>query len=340
MNRFLLLGLLPSVLGAQVSYSPQPIAFGAVKLGASSAVLSSTLTNTGTDTLKFVGGSSMTGSPAFAYVTDNCSARPPGGTCVLQYRFTPTQVGPITGANVVQTNHGPFPLNFTGMGLDTMTAPPVSTSDTTLPWTLASRVHARDSVCAHATVTYAGACGTTVAGGVKGTIIGGPGKDAGWTFWQVRFDNSVTGWARQALLALDTLGVPQPPPSVVKVTSVAVAPVTVTLAVAEFTVQLYGFRSFSDGRGGATVATLLWTSSDTNIVKVTQGVLIPVGPGVATITASDSSRTVSATSVVTVLPQKQVMMFGQPIWTGATVMPVSDSTGRITARVLLVVRAP
>lgn len=200
------------LLFAQVSYAPQPIAFGAVKLGATSATLSSTLTNTGTDTLRFTGGSSMTGSPAFQYVTDNCTARPPGTTCVLQYRFTPTKVGPLTGANVVGTNHGFFPLNFTGTGVDTVTPPPVSTSDTTLPWTLASRVHTRDSVCAHATVTYAGACGTKVAGGMKGTITGGPGKDVGWTFWLVRFDNSVTGWARQALLALDTLGVPPPPP--------------------------------------------------------------------------------------------------------------------------------
>lgn len=244
--------LLAASLGAQVSYNPQPIPFGAVKLGTSSPILSSTLTNTGTDTLKFVGGSSMTGSSAFHYVTDNCLMRPPGTSCVLQYRFTPTQAGPVAGANVVQTNHGPFPLNFTGTGVDTVT----------------------------------------------------------------------------------------PSPSVVTVTSVAVAPVTVTLAVGEFTVQLYGFRAFSTGVGGATVATLLWSSSDTTVVKVAQGMLTPIGPGTATVTASDSSRTVSAMSVVTVLAQRQVSLFGQPVWTGASTLPVTDSTGKITARLLLVVRAP
>lgn len=245
------------LLLAQVSYAPQPLAFGSVKLGQSSAVLSSTLTNTGPDTLKFLGGSSMTGSPAFHYVTDNCTARPPGTTCVLQYQFTPMLVGFVTGANVVQTNHGPFPLNFTGTGVDTVTAPP-----------------------------------------------------------------------------------PPPPPPILKVTSVAVAPITVALAVGEFTVQLYGFRAFSDGHGGATVATLLWTSSDTTVVKVTQGTLLPVGPGTATITASDSSRTVSATSVVTVLAQRQVPVFGQSLWTGTYAFPVADSTGKIGARLLIVVRPP
>lgn len=255
--------LLPTLVGAQVSYSPQPINFGSIKLGQTSAVLSSTLTNTGTDTLKFcgplgtafpgcMGKSRMTDSVNFQYVTDNCSARPPGGSCVLQYRFAPKSVGPLTGANLIGTNHGLSSLNFTGVGVDTVIAPP---------------------------------------------------------------------------------------PRVV-VTSVAVAPITVTIAVGEFTVQLYGFRSFSDGRGGATVATLLWASSDTTVVKVTKGILLPVGPGTATITASDSSRTVSATSVVTVLPQRQITVFGQSVWTGSYTVPVSDSAGKITARLLLVVRAP
>lgn len=253
----LLLSCLVVPLGAQVTYTPQPIAFGSVKLGATSVTLSSTLTNTGTDTLKFLGGSSMTGSTAFHYVTDNCTARPPGTTCVLQYQFAPTTVGAVSGANVVQTNHGAFPLNFTGTGVDTVTPPP------------------------------------------------------------------------------------PPPPPVLKVTSVAVAPITVTVAVGEFTVQLYGFRALSDGRGSATVATLLWSSSDTTVVKVTSGaVIIPVGAGTATITASDSSRTISATSVVTVLPQRQVTIFGLPTWTGASLVPVTDTTGRVTARVLMVVRAP
>lgn len=116
--------LLFQPLAAQVSYNPQAIAFGAVKLGQTSAVVSSTLKNTGTDTLRFPGGSSMTGSSAFQWVTDNCTPRPPGGTCVLQYRFAPKSVGPLTGANIVMTNHGPFPLNFTGTGVDTVTPPP------------------------------------------------------------------------------------------------------------------------------------------------------------------------------------------------------------------------
>lgn len=253
---FLIAGcLLPALARAQVTYNPQPLAFGAVKLGAASAVLPTTVTNIGTDTLRFTGGSSMTGdTSAFHWVSETCSGKlAPGGTCVLRYRFTPKRVGSITGANLVGTNHGFFPLNLTGTGVDTVTAPP--------------------------------------------------------------------------------------PPRVV-VTSVAIAPVTVTLAVGEFTVQLYGFRSFSDGRGGVTIATLLWSSSDTTVVKVTQGVLLPIGPGSATVTASDSSRTISATSVVTVLAQRQIAVFGQPIWTGSYQVPVSDSTGKITARLLFVVRAP
>lgn len=250
----LLVVLLAGPLAAQVSYSPQPLAFGAVKLGAASAILPSTVTNTGTDTLRFTGGSSMTGdTAAFHWVSETCVGKlAPGATCVLRYRFTPKRVGPLTGANLVGTNHGFFPLNFTGTGVDTVT----------------------------------------------------------------------------------------PPPPVVKVTSVAVAPVTVTVAVGEFTVQLYGFRAFSDGRGGPTVATLIWSSSDTTVVKVTQGVLTPVGPGTATVTAADSSRAVSAASVVTVLAQRQVTVFGQPTWTGAYAVPVADSTGKITARLLVVVRGP
>lgn len=267
----LLLSCLVVPLGAQVTYTPQPVAFGAVKLGATSRVDTVTLTNTGTASFTFCGPagcttatgvskSHMVGSADFHYVGEDnkCAGTfAVGASCKLWYQYTPTKVGPASASNVVATSVGEFPLNFTGTGVDTVTPPP------------------------------------------------------------------------------------PPPPPVLKVTSVAVAPITVTVAVGEFTVQLYGFRALSDGRGSATVATLLWSSSDTTVVKVTSGaVIIPVGAGTATITASDSSRTISATSVVTVLPQRQVTVFGLPTWTGASLVPVTDTTGRVTARVLMVVRAP
>lgn len=127
--------ILPLALFAQ-SYNPQPINFGFVKVGQTSPVMTSTLTNTGTDTLRFPGGSSMAGSSAFQWVNDNCGGnpRPPGATCVLQYRFSPKQVGVLTGSNVVMTNHGAFLVNFVGAGQDTTTTPSAVLSNKLIVW--------------------------------------------------------------------------------------------------------------------------------------------------------------------------------------------------------------
>src|SRR5438046_10194170 len=81
-----------------------------------------------------------------------------------------------------------------------ISAQPTNAVDTALTWTAGSRVHvaASGGVCAHQTVTYAGACGTLIPAGAKGTVIGGPRTDSGWQFWAVQWDNSVLGWSRPA----------------------------------------------------------------------------------------------------------------------------------------------
>jgi len=119
---------------ARAEYYPQPLDFGPVRLGQSSDVLRSTLTNTGSTPFSSCGPdpmpsgclahSSMTGAPPFSYITDNCLTLASGASCVLQYRFTPTRVGVATGTNIVQTTGGPFPLNLVGTGVDTTTSPP------------------------------------------------------------------------------------------------------------------------------------------------------------------------------------------------------------------------
>lgn len=135
-----LLLLLAAALQGQVTFSPQPIAFGTVKLGQTSAVDTVVLKNTGTVALNFCGAagcvtatgtslSRMVGSGDFRYVDEDGKCTNPfaaGATCKLWYRFTPTSVGNKTGGNIVATSLGEFTINFVGTAQDTVTQPPPS----------------------------------------------------------------------------------------------------------------------------------------------------------------------------------------------------------------------
>src|SRR5919108_6194734 len=81
--RFGLVGLVATTLHGQ-TFSPSPLNFGAVKLGAT--VMKSTVLTAGATSLAFAGGGAMSNTTEFSWVSDCATATrtlAPGGTCTF-----------------------------------------------------------------------------------------------------------------------------------------------------------------------------------------------------------------------------------------------------------------
>lgn len=123
--------------GPSVALTPTTLVFGNQSVGTTSTILSAILTNVSAARILFPGGSSMTGSPDFHYITDSCAGGGlnAGASCTLQYTFAPTSAGAKTGANLIQYNDGTaqtISLSFTGTGIAVTPPPTGSIVDPTL----------------------------------------------------------------------------------------------------------------------------------------------------------------------------------------------------------------
>src|SRR5205823_5794662 len=80
---------------APLTLTPAALAFGNQTVGTTSPILSAVLTNVSTARVLFTGGSSMSGSADFHYITDSCAGGGlnAGASCTLQYTFAPTTAG-------------------------------------------------------------------------------------------------------------------------------------------------------------------------------------------------------------------------------------------------------
>ncbi len=112
-----------------ISITPNPVAFGEVPIGAVGKQ-SVTITNTGTADLTLT-SLGVTGPFAINAAGNACifnSAIPPGGACSTEVDFSPTALGPATGALTV-TDDAPdspqtVPLSGTGVGPAVSISPP------------------------------------------------------------------------------------------------------------------------------------------------------------------------------------------------------------------------
>src|SRR6266496_1614521 len=72
-----------------LTLTPATLNFGNQAVGTTSPILSAVLTNVSAARVLFTGGSSMTGSTDFHYITDSCAGGGlnAGASCTLQYTF-------------------------------------------------------------------------------------------------------------------------------------------------------------------------------------------------------------------------------------------------------------
>jgi hypothetical protein len=115
--------------------SPASLGFGPLALGASSALQTVTVTNTGRSTLH-IGRVTLAGADPqdFALATDGCtgvsldqaSGSTPAGTCAVVVRFAPTAPGDRTGALRLASDDpaGPLVLALAGSGVPPAGPPP------------------------------------------------------------------------------------------------------------------------------------------------------------------------------------------------------------------------
>src|SRR5216110_1175195 len=77
--------------GPSLVLVPTALGFGNQAVGTTSPILSAVLTNVSTARVLFTGGSSMSGSADFHYITDSCGGGGlnAGASCTLQYSFAP-----------------------------------------------------------------------------------------------------------------------------------------------------------------------------------------------------------------------------------------------------------
>lgn len=95
--------------------TPLRIDFGPVGVGSTSAVLTATITNTGSTVLDgFAGGG--VGAPFSA--GQNCAGGvAPGGSCQYFFSFSPTAVGAFSATSATTTSAGPFSIELLGEGI-------------------------------------------------------------------------------------------------------------------------------------------------------------------------------------------------------------------------------
>jgi hypothetical protein len=112
--------------GAAAAIAPTQVQFSATQVGSTSAPLTVTVYDLGTDPLTI---SNVAINGDFAQ-TNNCGTVPPsGGSCAIQVTFTPTAVGTLTGTvTITDSSPGsPHTAQLTGLGAQA-TATPSPTS--------------------------------------------------------------------------------------------------------------------------------------------------------------------------------------------------------------------
>ena len=173
--------------GSIIGLNPSALAFGSQLVNTASPMLTSTLTNTGNQTVNIT---SVTASGNFA-VTNNCgSGLIAGGSCSLNVIFAPTLIGAQTGTISISSSSptSPHVVALSGTGIS---APaPVCTLIATPAFVTVNGTSVLTSICTNTPTSYAwtgGTCAgntgpsctvtpaTTTTYTVTGTNAGGSG---------------------------------------------------------------------------------------------------------------------------------------------------------------------
>lgn len=106
-------------IAGEFSVTPNPVAFGNQLVGTTSAPLTATLSNTGAGSLTVTALPDP--SAPFARSGGTCGPTPitlpGGGSCTVEYTFSPTAAGAASGTVVIASSVGLVNLSLTGTGL-------------------------------------------------------------------------------------------------------------------------------------------------------------------------------------------------------------------------------
>jgi uncharacterized repeat protein (TIGR01451 family) len=194
-------------IAGEFSVTPNPVAFGNQLVGTTSAALTATLSNTGAGSLTVTALPDP--SAPFARSGGTCGPTPitlpGGGTCTVEYTFSPTVAGAASGTVAIASSVGSVNLSLTGTGLqgNLVIAPttvafgnlPVGNTSTEQVVTLSNTGTAALDVSAltGATAPFS-RTGGTCAGTLPITIAAGGSCTVGYTFAP-----TATGAASQVL---------------------------------------------------------------------------------------------------------------------------------------------
>ena len=146
--------LVPTSVGAvdtDIAIDTSTVDFGSVDIGNTGGPISVTLTNTGGSPfgpINIFGGAPP--SPAFN-ASQNCQGTtlPAGGSCTVNYTFSPTAAGPATDTSAFtisqtssQSDGEDFSVTLVGVGVDTTTT--TSSSTTTSSTSTTTTTHGHD----------------------------------------------------------------------------------------------------------------------------------------------------------------------------------------------------
>lgn len=153
-----------------LSASPTSIAFGSVAVGSTSAILITTLTNTGGATVSFT-SSSMSSGPFNWGNIGTCpvpGTLAPGATCTVSAKFVPVAVGTFGATITMGSNASNSSLSIPLSGTGTATAGALSVTPSTLG--LGSVVVGKSGT-ASATITATGTSVTVTAANTNNSVF-------------------------------------------------------------------------------------------------------------------------------------------------------------------------
>jgi hypothetical protein len=280
-----------------ITVTPATLTFGNQPVNTTSAAQTVTISNTGTAPVLIP---SIVVPLGFAE-TDNCitsTGLSPAASCTINVTFTPTSVGPVSGAlSITDSAQGsPHTVMLTGTGT---AAVPTLVSIAVTPGSATIGVNATQQFTATGTfsdnstkdVTTQSAwtssnTGTATVGAATGLATG----VAGGTVTITATDGTIKGTAQLTVSSGPTLK------------SIAVTPSTANISV-NGTQQFTATGTFSDNSTKDVTTQSVWKSSNTEAATVGAGTGLATGVGAGgpvTITATGNGTEISGTAMLTV----------------------------------------
>jgi len=271
-----------------ISLSATGLSFGSVKLGATSASQSVTLTNTGTAPLAIT-SIAVTGADAssFGFANSCGTSVAAGANCSIHGHFTPAASGALTAAVTITDNaaNSPQSISLSGTGF-TPTTVSLSASSLSFPSQLVGSTSASQSVTLTNTGTaalsiasiavsgtdassfaFANSCGAGVAAGASCTIHG-------------HFTPAAAGALTAAVTITDNAA---SSPQSISLSGTGLTPTAVTLSAASM--------SFGSVKVGATSASQSVTLTNTGTAALSITSIAVTGTGASSFVIANSCGT-------------------------------------------------